>query len=44
MANLLTLNHLISNIHNKLRKYQKGNTVIERKEVKDFIYFLRKDS
>ena len=44
MSNLRTLNNLIAEIHIKILKYQKGNKVITKKEVGDFIYFLMKSN
>ena len=41
MTYLKNYNHLISQIHNTINKYQKGNKPVAKKEVEDFIYFLR---
>ena len=41
MTYLITFNDLISKIHNKINKYREGNKLISKKEVEDFIYFLR---
>tara|TARA_Y100001978_G_scaffold80880_1_gene72399 strand:- start:818 stop:952 length:135 start_codon:yes stop_codon:yes gene_type:complete len=42
MTYLRTFDNLISKIHNKLSKYQEEKKVVSKKEVEDFIYFLRK--
>ena len=42
MTYLITFDNLISKIHNKINKYQQGNKFVSKKEVEDFIYFLRK--
>ena len=42
MTYSITFNNLISKIYNKINKYQKGNQLVSKKEVEDFIYFLRK--
>jgi len=44
MTHLTTFNDLISKIHNKINKYQAGNKFISKKEVENFIYFLRKSN
>ena len=43
MTYLKTFNKLISEIHIKINNYQKGNKIVTKKEVEDFIYFLIKD-
>ena len=42
MTYLEKLNNLISKIHYKINNYQEGNKLVSKKEVEDFIYFLRK--
>ena len=42
MTYLITFNNLIAKIHNKINKYQEGKKLVSKKEVEDFIYFLRK--
>ncbi len=44
MSDVKTLNNLIEEIHIKILRFQKGNKVITKKEVEDFIYFLRKSN
>ena len=44
MSNLRNLNELISEIHKKITKHQKGNKKLTHKEVEDFVYFLRKSN
>ena len=44
MTYLITLNNLISKIHKKINKYQEGENLVSKKEVEDFIYFLRKNN
>ena len=44
MTYLITFNNLISKIHSKINKYQEGNKLVSKKEVEDFIYFLRKSN
>ena len=44
MTYLITLNNLISKIHNKINKYREVNKLVSKKEVEDFIYFLRKSN
>ncbi len=44
MTYLKTYNYLITKIHNKINKYHEGNKVITKKEVEDFIYFLRSNN
>ena len=44
MTYLIKLDNLISKIHNKINKYQEGNKLVSRKEVEDFISFLRKSN
>jgi len=44
MAYSITFNNLISKIHYKINKYQEENNVVSKKEVEDFIYFLRKSN
>ena len=39
-----TFNDLISKIYNKINKYDEGNKLVSKKEVEDFIYFLRKSN
>ena len=41
MTYLRTYNNLITKIHNKINKYHEGNREVTKKEVEDFIYFLR---
>ena len=42
MTYLIEFSNLISKIHNKINKYQEGKQLLSKKEVEDFIYFLRK--
>ena len=44
MTYLKTFDDLVSKIHNKINKYQEGNKLVSKKEVEDFIYFLRKNN
>ena len=44
MTYLITFNNLITKIHNKINKYREGNKLVSKKEVEDFIYFLRKSN
>ena len=44
MTYLITLNNLISKIHDKINKYQEGSKLVSKKEVEDFINFLRKSN
>ena len=44
MTYLITFDDLISKIHNKINKYQEGNKLLSKKEVEDFIYYLRKSN
>ena len=44
MSDLITLNNLISEIHKKILLFQKKNSVVTKKEVEDFIYFLMKSN
>ena len=41
MTYLITLDNLISKIHNKINSYQEGKKLVSKKEVEDFIYFLK---
>ena len=43
MTYLRTFDDLISEIHNKINRYQKGNKEVSKKEVENFICFLRKN-
>ena len=42
MSNSQEFHSLITKIHAKLMPYQKGNNNLTKKEVEDFIFFLRK--
>ena len=44
MTTLRNFDFLIDEIHTKIIQYQKGNKIVTKKEVKDFIYFLRKSN
>ena len=44
MTYSITFNNLISKIYNKINKYHEGNQLVSKKEVEDFIYFLRKSN
>ena len=44
MSYLRTLDNLISKIHHKINKYQEKNNLATKKEVEDFICFLRKSN
>ena len=44
MTYLKTFDNLIYGIQNKINKYQKGDKLITKKEVEDFIYFLRESN
>ena len=44
MTYLRTQNNLISKIHHKINKYKGGNELVSKKEIEDFIYFLRKSN
>ena len=41
MTYLKTFDNLICEIQNKINRYQKGDKLVTKKEVEDFIYFLR---
>ena len=41
MSNLITFNNLITKIHYKINKYRDGDKLVSKKEVEDFIYFLK---
>ena len=41
MTYLKTFDNLIYEIQNKINRYQKGHKLVTKKEVEDFIYFLR---
>ena len=41
MTYLITFENLISKIHNKINKYREGDKLVSKKEVEDFIYFLK---
>ena len=41
MTYLKTFDNLIYEIQNKINRYQKGDKLVTKKEVEDFIYFLR---
>tara|TARA_B100000212_G_scaffold225716_1_gene171389 strand:+ start:242 stop:376 length:135 start_codon:yes stop_codon:yes gene_type:complete len=44
MTYLKTYNNLISKIHNKINKKKEGKNLVTKKEVEDFINFLRKSN
>ena len=44
MTYLIRFDNLISKIHNKINKYREVNKLVSKKEVEDFIYFLRKSN
>ena len=44
MTHIRNDSNLISKIHQKINKYQEGNKQVSKKEVEDFIYFLRKSN
>ena len=44
MTYSITYNDLISKIHNKINQYREGSKLISKREVEDFIYFLRKSN
>ena len=43
MTHLRTFDNLINKIFNKLSRYQKESNKVNKKEIEDFIYFLRKN-
>ena len=44
MTYLRNLDNLISKIHNKINRYKEVNKVVTKKEVEDFIYFLKRSN
>ena len=44
MSNSQEFNSLITKIHDKLMPYLKGHSKLTKKEVEDFIFFLRKSN